>query len=135
MKKKVVAMLMTTVMAISLAACGGSQEPADAAAPEEGTAAQETETAPEEEGDTVAEGEPHVFGYTCMDLTNPFHIAMRDEFKAVIEGNGDIFIDVDGKNDQTKQNDAIEDMITQGIEVLFLNPVDAASVQPALESC
>ena len=135
MKKKVVAMLMTTVMAISLAACGGSQEPADAAAPEEGTAAQETETAPEEEGDTVAEGEPHVFGYTCTDLTHPFHIAMRDEFKAVIEGNGDIFIDVDGKNDQTKQNDAIEDMITQGIEVLFLNPVDAASVQPALESC
>jgi len=135
LKKKVVAMLMTTVMAISLAACGGSQEPADAAAPEEGTAAQETETAPEEEGDTVAEGEPHVFGYTCMDLTNPFHIAMRDEFKAVIEGNGDIFIDVDGKNDQTKQNDAIEDMITQGIEVLFLNPVDAASIQPALESC
>lgn len=135
MKKKVVAMLVTTVMAFSLIACGGNQDAADAEAPAEEASAQEKEAAPEADGNTGTEGGQHVFGYTCMDLTNPFHIAMRDKLKAVVEENGDVFIDADGKNDQTKQNDAIEDMITQGIEVLFLNPVDAASVQPALESC
>ncbi len=77
----------------------------------------------------------HVFGYTCMDLTNPFHIAMRDAMQAAIEANGDTLISIDGQQMQDKQNNVIEDLITQGIEVLFLNPVDSASVQPALEEC
>ena len=42
---------------------------------------------------------------------------------------------IDGQQNQAKQNDVIEDLITQGIEVLFLNPVDSESVQPALEAC
>lgn len=77
----------------------------------------------------------HVFGYTCMDMTNPFHIAMKDAMQAAIEANGDTFIAIDGQQMQDKQNNVIEDLITQGIEVLFLNPVDSASVQPALEAC
>lgn len=76
-----------------------------------------------------------MFGYTCMDLTNPFHIAMRDAMQEAVEANGDTFIGIDGQSDQLTQNDVIEDLITQGIEVLFLNPVDSASVQPALEAC
>lgn len=81
-----------------------------------------------------ANAEGHVFGYTCMDMTNPFHIAMRDAMQAKIEENGDTLIAIDGQQ-QIKQNDVIEDLITQGIEVLFLNPVDSASVQPELEAC
>jgi len=77
----------------------------------------------------------HIFGYTCMDMTNPFHIAMRDAMKQAIEANGDTLIAIDGQQLQDKQNNVIEDLITQGIEVLFLNPVDSASVQPALEAC
>lgn len=83
----------------------------------------------------TASAEGHVFGYTCMDMTNPFHIAMRDAMQAKIEENGDELIAIDGQQQQIKQNDVIEDLITQGIEVLFLNPVDSASVQPELEAC
>ena len=83
----------------------------------------------------AASAEGHVFGYTCMDLTNPFHIAMRDAMKAAIEANGDTLVDIDGRLDQTKQNEVIEDLLAQDIEVLFLNPVDSASVQPELEAC
>lgn len=82
-----------------------------------------------------AEETEHIFGYTCMDMTNPFHIAMRDAMKEAIEANGDTLIDIDGQQNQAKQNDVIEDLIAQGIEVLFLNPVDSASVQPELEAC
>jgi ribose transport system substrate-binding protein len=84
---------------------------------------------------TAAKTGGHVFGYTCMDLTNPFHIAMRDAIQAAVEANGDTLIAIDGQQSQDKQNNVIEDLITQGIEVLFLNPVDSASVQPALEAC
>lgn len=84
---------------------------------------------------SAASAEGHVFGYTCMDLTNPFHIAMRDAMKAAVEANGDTLVDIDGRLDQTKQNEVIEDLLAQDIEVLFLNPVDSASVQPELEAC
>jgi ribose transport system substrate-binding protein len=76
-----------------------------------------------------------IIGYTAMDLTTPFHIAMRDTIKNLVEAQGDIFVGADGKLNQAVQNDAIEDMITQGINVLILNPVDSQSVQPALEAC
>lgn len=76
-----------------------------------------------------------VFGYTCMQLTNPFHIAMRDELKTLVEAEGNTFLEFDGDSDQQKQNDAIDDMIAQGMDVLFLNPVDQDGVLPALEAC
>lgn len=86
------------------------------------------------EGEKSSKG-GHLFGYTCMDLTNPFHIAMRDAIKEAIEANGDSLVDIDGKMDQTTQTNAIEDMITQGIDALFLNPVDSSAVSAALEEC
>ncbi len=119
--KKCIALVLALVMALSLAACSG------------GTDSQQGESAGASGGSAASGG--HVFGYTCMDLTNPFHIAMRDAMQEAVEANGDTFIGIDGQSDQLTQNDVIEDLITQGIEVLFLNPVDSASVQPALEAC
>lgn len=119
--KKVLAIALSAVLALAMAACSGSASSASTAA----SAAAST---------SAKEG-GYVFGYTCMDMTNPFHIAMRDAMQAAIEANGDTFIAIDGQQRQDKQNDVIEDLITQGIDVLFLNPVDSASVQPALEAC
>lgn len=119
--KKCIALVLALVMALSLAACSG------------GTDSQQGGSAGASGGSAASGG--HVFGYTCMDLTNPFHIAMRDAMQEAVEANGDTFIGIDGQSDQLTQNDVIEDLITQGIEVLFLNPVDSASVQPALEAC
>ena len=111
--KKLIALALALVMVLTLAACGGSS----AAEP--------------------AKDEPakQLYGYTCMDLTNPFHIAMRDELKARAAADGIELIEFDGASTQSKQNDAIDDMIAQGITVLFLNPVDQDGVTPALEAC
>lgn len=86
-------------------------------------------------GPASAEEGGHVFGYTCSDMTNPFHIAMRDAIQAAVEEKGDTLVAIDGQNNQHKQNDVIEDLIAQDVEILFLNPVDSASVQPELEAC
>jgi ribose transport system substrate-binding protein len=77
----------------------------------------------------------HLFGFTVMDLTTPFFVVMRDSIQKAVAARGDRLISQDGALDQTKQNNIIEDMITQGIEILFLNPVDSVSVQPALIAC
>ncbi|MGD1818493.1 MAG: sugar ABC transporter substrate-binding protein [Pleomorphochaeta sp.] len=76
-----------------------------------------------------------VFGFTCMDQTNPFQVTMKNSIESAVEANGDKLIAIDGMNDQIKQNNAIDDMITRGISVLFLNPVDKDGVKPALEAC
>ena len=60
---------------------------------------------------TVAKADGHLFGYTCMDMTNPFHIAMRDAMKEAVEANGDELVAIDGQSNQQKQNDVIEDLI------------------------
>lgn len=122
--KKVLAFVLALTMCASLAACGGSSSTSKAASVAASTA---SSTSTKQGG--------HIFGYTCMDMTNPFHIAMRDAIQKAVEANGDTLIAIDGQQMQDKQNNVIEDLITQGIEVLFLNPVDSASVQPALEAC
>ena len=52
-----------------------------------------------------------------------------------MQAKGDILITRDPLQDQKKQNEQIKDMINEGIDVLFLQPVDRNKVRPALELC
>ncbi len=75
------------------------------------------------------------FGATYMTMNNPFFGVMDQAIRAAVEANGDTLITLDPALDQVKQISQIEDMIAQGIEVLFLNPVDWQGVAPALLAC
>ncbi|MGL5260627.1 MAG: substrate-binding domain-containing protein, partial [Lachnospiraceae bacterium] len=70
-----------------------------------------------------------------MTKNNPFFEILDETLDEVIESNGDILISRDPCQDQEKQNQQIEEMIEEGIEILFLNPVDWKSVEPALQAC
>lgn len=78
---------------------------------------------------------PRIFGATYMTRNNPYFDVVHEAIEEVVEGNGDILISRDPSQDQEKQNSQILEMIDEGIEVLFLNPVDMAAVEPALEAC
>lgn len=78
---------------------------------------------------------PRIFGATYMTRNNPYFDVLNDALQQVVEGNGDILISRDPCQDQEKQNGQILEMIDEGIEVLFLNPVDWITVRPALEAC
>lgn len=78
---------------------------------------------------------PRVFGATYMTRNNPYFDVLNDAITQAVEGNGDILISRDPCQDQEKQNGQILEMIDEGIEVLFLNPVDWITVRPALEAC
>lgn len=79
--------------------------------------------------------EPRIFGATYMTRNNPYFDVLHEAIEEVVEGNGDILISRDPSQDQEKQNGQIMEMIEEGIEVLFLNPVDWEKVKPALEAC
>ncbi|AKN30843.1 LacI family transcriptional regulator [Clostridium carboxidivorans P7] len=76
----------------------------------------------------------HKFGYTCMTMNNPFFQVLEKSIRAEVEKNGDQLITMDPAMDVSKQIDQINDMITQGVEAVFLNPVDWEGVRPGLEA-
>ena len=135
MKKKLLSVLLsTTMVAALLAGCGSKPAEAPAEAPAaEAPAAEEAEApAAEAEAPAAKEG-GRVFGYTCMDGTNPFFVALEGAIREVVESHGDTLISVDPANDSNTQIDQVEDLISRGIDIMFVNPVDADGIIPALD--
>ena len=79
----------------------------------------------------MAEGQK--LGYTCMDGTNPFFIALEGAIREVVEANGDELISLDPQNSNEKQISLIEDLVSQGIVACFVNPVDRDGVIAGLD--
>lgn len=79
--------------------------------------------------------EPRIFGATYMTRNNPYFDVLHEAIQEVVEANGDILISRNPCQDQEKQNGQILEMIEEGMQVLFLNPVDLDKVRPALEAC
>lgn len=77
----------------------------------------------------------HVFGAVYMTRNNPYFEALNNSIVEMIDANGDKLIVRDALQNQEKQNEQIYDLIDEGIEILFLNPVDRKKVKPALEAC
>ena len=76
--------------------------------------------------------ETYKFGATYMTLNNPYFVALNNGIKDVVEANGDILIALDPALDSDKQIDQIEDLISQNVDAIFVNPVDWKSIRPAL---
>lgn len=76
----------------------------------------------------------YLFGATYMTMNNPFFVYLNDGIKEVVEAHGDKLIAFDPALDQAKQIAQIEDMIAQGVDAIFLNPVDYKGIRPALEA-
>ena len=135
--KKVIALMLSILMLVSVfAGCSSKQTEApkepETAAPTEETAP-ETEKAPEAAPETEKEKEGgRKFGYTYWAASD-FFSTIGDAMKEIAAANGDEVIVVDAQQDQAKQISIIEDFITQGVDAVFLNPVDREGIEPALD--
>ena len=127
--KKIISIVSAAALIATMAAGCSSTEKAPADTATEDTANTENT---ESTANTDAEG-GRIFGYTCMDGTNPFFVALENSIREVVEANGDTLISMDPANDSNTQIDQIEDMISRGVEVMFVNPVDADGIIPALD--
>ena len=72
-------------------------------------------------------------GATYMTMNNPFYSVIDEELRLMIESRGDILLTRDPALDQDKQNDQIHELLTGGIDLLVINPVDFQQIRPALE--
>ena len=74
-------------------------------------------------GDTSGrQHEARLFGATYMTRNNPYFDVLNEGIEEVVEANGDILLTRDPLQDQEKQNEQIQEMIDEGIQMLFLNP-------------
>ena len=99
------------------------------------TANENTETDAEGEEDTSEEEEvKYKFGFSGIDMQNPYFITLES---AVKEGLGDEdyrMITKDPGSDPDLQNQQIQEMIDEGVDAVFLAPVDWEAIKPALEA-
>lgn len=75
-----------------------------------------------------------VIGLSQATLDSPFYTSLVDGAKAEAKKEGAELIVVDAQNSIEKQNADVQSLITKGIDVLLLNPVNPLGVKPALKA-
>lgn len=141
MRKKLVAGLLAGVMALSLAACGGSASE-EAAVPETETAteanAEEEEEKAEEESteaaDTSETGKKKI-GFAESTFVGDWRVAEVEDIKAKAEEYGYELVMTNAENDMEKEIADVEDLIAQNCDLIVIVPVDAEAVKPAFDAC
>ncbi len=112
-------LLILTVMVFVLAGCkkevGSPQD--NAIVPEKS----EEEERPE-----------YKFGFTCITMENPYFIALEAAVRGEVEAAGSTMIVMDPELDSDTQKEQIQEMIEQGIDAIFLSPVDWETITPVL---
>lgn len=67
-------------------------------------------------------------GYSAYTLNGPYYGALYETIKAETEKAGMTFIGPDAQMDFQKQISDVEDLLTQGVDILILNPLEPASL-------
>ena len=130
MKRKAVSLVLALTMVASVVAgCGSKQEAATTEpAAEETTEAAEDTTAAEAAGD--ADLADKKVGVCIYQFSDNFMTLFRTELQSYLESKGfkaeNIKI-VDGANDQATQSGQIDNFITEGVDVMIVNPVNSSS--------
>lgn len=73
-------------------------------------------------------------GFSQVTLQSPFYVQLKDGAEAAATAGGDTLVFLDANGDVSKQNDDIQDLITQGVNAIIINPVNPDAVVPSLEA-
>lgn len=106
--KKVLVLLLVLIMAVAMFGCGGGA----------------TEEPAAEEGATI--------GLVVSTLNNPFFVDLRDGAQAKADELGATLVVLDSQDDSATEMSNVEDLITQGVDLIMINPTDSDAVGNAV---
>ncbi len=73
-------------------------------------------------------------GLALSTLQNPFFVTIRDAARQSASSRDATLQISDGRDDANKQANDIQDMITRGVDVLIINPVDSDAVVTSVKA-
>ncbi|MCQ5202242.1 sugar ABC transporter substrate-binding protein [Claveliimonas bilis] len=90
---------------------------------------EDTEETDEEE----AEEEGYKFGFSGINMENPYFITLENAIRESVTSSGNTLITEDPEGDAQKQASQITEMIEAGIDAIFLSPVNWEEITPSLQ--
>ncbi len=72
-------------------------------------------------------------GLIISTLNNPFFVSLKDGAQAKADAMGYELVVLDSQNDPAKELANMEDILTQGIDVILINPTDSDAVGNAIK--
>ena len=139
MKRKVVSVVLALTMVAGMAVGCGSSTTADTTTTDDAAAEETTDAAEETDAADTADAAADAVdgdladkkvGVCIYQFSDNFMTLFRTELQNYLESKGfkaeNIKI-VDGANDQATQSGQIDNFITEGVDVLIINPVNSSS--------
>ncbi len=120
--RKVVALLLVTVMSIGLTACGGRAETAP-----ENQAAEETQGEAESSG-----GDKEILALSLQSMDNNLAALLSEAFQAEYGKEYDVQV-AGADNDPNTQINQIQNFVQMGAKFILVMPLEAASLSDVLE--
>ena len=134
MKKKVISLILAATMVATMATgCGSSTTTDNAASTTTDAAAPATEASDTADAVTDAAGGDYAdkkVGVCIYQFSDNFMTLFRTELENYLVEQGfskDNITIVDGANDQATQTGQIDNFISEGVDVLIVNPVNSSS--------
>ncbi len=78
-------------------------------------------------------GGPRI-GLSISTLNNPFFVTLRNGAQEAAEKEGAELVVADAQNDAATQQDDVQNFVTQQMDAILVNPVDSASIVPAVQA-
>ncbi|MBS6954454.1 MAG: substrate-binding domain-containing protein [Enterocloster asparagiformis] len=135
MMKKMGALMLAAVLAMSLGACGSGATSAETAGNTAKSAGGAGATEAGTAKDGAGENTPLKVGVSMPNLTNVFFLQIQEGMEKALTGENDEVIIMDANGDQNKQMNDVSDMINQGCNVIALSPINSDGVRATLEAC
>ncbi len=73
-------------------------------------------------------------GYSTPSLNAPFYVVLSQYIEKYAEAYGMKFVMADGQDDIVRQITSMEDLITSGVNIMILNPLDHKALVPAVNA-
>ena len=134
--KKFLAVLLMAALVITLVACGSkTEEVIDEAKKDAESVVDKAEDAIEKEKDKIEDkiSVDGKIGLSVSTQNNPFFVTLADGAKSKADELGVELVVLDAGDDTAKQANDMDDLISQGVSVIIVNPVDSDAISPAVE--
>jgi ribose transport system substrate-binding protein len=131
MKRPVRLSALLLVFALMLAACNGDNgvDDTDTDPPEDAEDTEDTD----DTDDAAAEDADITIGLSISTLANPFFVTLQEGAQDAADEAGIELIVNDAQDDAQAEANGIDDFITQGVDIIVLNPVDSEAAIASVE--